>query len=520
MPQFPIAQPVTTEPTAVPSLFSQNVDYTDLDFDALRLRLQNLISSAFPEWTDFNVANFGNILLDCFAFVGDTLTFYQDGQSRESRLVTATQRKNVINLAKLLGYAPPGASAATVDVLITLPSSPIGNVTFPAGTIVSTLEVTDPVQYQLLADAVISAGANPATVTGSAENSTSYEELFQSTGLPNQQITLAQTPFIDTSAIVVAGNGAYSLVANFLNSRSTDRHFTVVVDQNDRAQVRFGNGVNGQIPAGTIAIDYKTGGGKAGRVEAGTIRNIAGSFTDQFGTPVIPAITNPFGSSGGADRATIAQIKANAPASIRAPVNSIALEDFVIHAQAVPGIARVLFLTSDQDPAVPENTGIAFVLPAGGGVPAQALLDSVITALTVTYPPPLTFTVLAQAAVYKVVDVRATVYLRQGYTRAAVGVAVRRALADWFAPQNSDGTANANIDFGANYVDAQGVADPRLGLSDVFNVVRDTAGVRLIGANDGDFLLNNAHVDVLLTTREFPQLGAVVLVDAATGITF
>src|SRR5882724_3545060 len=42
-------------------LLSQATDYTDKDFDSLRLRLQSLARSAFPTWTDFNIANFGNL---------------------------------------------------------------------------------------------------------------------------------------------------------------------------------------------------------------------------------------------------------------------------------------------------------------------------------------------------------------------------------------------------------------------------------------------------------------------------
>lgn len=76
-------------------LLVQATDYTDKDFDSLRLRLQSLVRSVFPAWSDFNVADFGNILLELYAFAGDALTFYQDNQARESRLLTATQRKNL-----------------------------------------------------------------------------------------------------------------------------------------------------------------------------------------------------------------------------------------------------------------------------------------------------------------------------------------------------------------------------------------------------------------------------------------
>lgn len=56
----------------------ESVDYTNKDFKALRARLIALVKSVFPDWTDFDVASFGNLLVDLYAFVGDVLTFYQD----------------------------------------------------------------------------------------------------------------------------------------------------------------------------------------------------------------------------------------------------------------------------------------------------------------------------------------------------------------------------------------------------------------------------------------------------------
>jgi hypothetical protein len=76
-------------------------DLTDRDFDSIRLRLQSLVRSVFPDWTDFNLASFGNILIELYVVVGEVLTYYQDNQAGESRLLTATQRKNILALCKL-----------------------------------------------------------------------------------------------------------------------------------------------------------------------------------------------------------------------------------------------------------------------------------------------------------------------------------------------------------------------------------------------------------------------------------
>ncbi len=350
------------------ALLAQISDYTDKDFDSLRLRLENLVRSVFPDWTDFNVASFGNILLEMYAFVGDVLTFYQDAQARESRLVTATQRRNVIALAKLIGYKLPGATAATADVEISLAASPAADVTISKGIVVRTQEVTEPVLFQLLSDVTIPAGANPPRTTGTVENSTSRDQLFGSTGLANKEIVLDYTPYLDGSAEIQAGNGGYEEVDSFLDSAASDRHFVVIVDQNDRATVRFGNGVNGAVPTGTIRVSYKTGGGRKGIVDADRIVVIEGSFTDAHGNPVQVSVRNPQPSSGGEDRQTIAQAKVLAPASIRTLSRTVSREDYEVNARRLTGVARALMLTSNEKATIGENSGILFVIPTGGGL--------------------------------------------------------------------------------------------------------------------------------------------------------
>ena len=89
-----------------------NLDYTDKDFDALVLRLQNLIPSVFPQWTDFNTPNFGNALIEDFAFICHELTTPQDNQAGEAYLLTATHRRHVCALALALGPGPQAAFPA------------------------------------------------------------------------------------------------------------------------------------------------------------------------------------------------------------------------------------------------------------------------------------------------------------------------------------------------------------------------------------------------------------------------
>lgn len=496
------------------AILAANLDYTDKDFDSIRARIFDLISGVFPRWTARQVANFGDILIESFAFMGDVLGKYQDNQAAESRWSVATQRKNLIALAKLIGFVPATATASQVDVTLSIPGVVAGDVDFAAGQIVRTRRVADPVVFRLLTDASITAGNTSVSVT--AENAEPQEENFTSTGIPNLEIVLSHLPYLDDSAVVVAGNGTYSQVDNFLDSDSTERHFTVSIDQTDRARLRFGDGISGAIPTGTIVVLYKTGGGAAGVVEDGTVTAIDGSFADSFGTPVIVSVTNPAASTPAVNRQTNEQIRQLAPLSLRVQNRTVSREDYEINARGVPTVARALMLTSNEDASIQENQGFLFIIPTGGGVPTQALKDAVLNRVTVEFPNTLTFSLVVAQTPYLAVDVVAKVWLRKGAVASVVKASILSNLAAYFAVQNEDGTPNEEIGFGYDYLVSTGEVEAQLPLSDVFNVVRDTAGVRKIGDDPTDFTLNGAHSDVTLLLREFPILGDVTLINGET----
>ncbi len=501
-------------------LLAQQADFTDKDFDSLRLRLQSLIRSVFPDWTDFNVANFGNLLIEAFAFVGDVITFYQDNQALETRWVTATQRRNLLHLTRMISFEPNSNSAATADLSITVAGA-IGDVFFEAGEVIaSTEEVTDPIAFQLLSDFTFDPVLSPNPFTSVFENSETVDELFEATGLPFQEVRLTQVPFIDDTLIIAAQNGVYTEVEDFLSSESSDRHFRVEVDQNDRAIVIFPDGIQGQIPSGTIEFIYKIGGGKAGEVEAGTITKFEQSFADEFGNPVTVTVTNAEKASGGQDRQNVKQIQEAAPLSLRALTRSVAREDFEINALRLAGVARALMLTSNED-TISENTGILFIIPTGGGFPTQALKDQVLgqfIGADAPFPSTLTFTVLVQDPVFLTINVAAVVFLAQGVTATDARTEIEDALEAFFELENEDGTTNTDIDFGFNLKSSDGTPSNEIAWSDVHNLVRDLPSLRKVDPGPIGFTLNGVRDDVAIKVREFPVLGTVSLINGETGL--
>lgn len=496
------------------AVLGSQLDYSDKDFDAIRARLFNLISGVFPTWTARQVASFGTLLIELYSFVGDVLHKYQDNQAGDSRWSTATQRKNLIAMAKLIGFEPATATASQVDLVISMPSAQATDVDIPAGSICRTNSRSNQVSFPTLVDAVITAGSLSTTVTG--ENSEVEEDVFTSSETPNYSIVLESTPYLDGSIVLTAGNGVYSEVDDFLDSTSIDLHFTVTVDQNDKATVRFGDGNNGAIPTGTITVSYKTGGGSVGVVEVGAVSVIEGNYQADDGTIVQLSVTNPAASTEATDRNTIEQIRQLAPLSLRVLNRTVSREDYEVNAKRVAGVVRALMLTSNENGAISENAGILFIVPTGGGTPTAALLTAVETMVTVTYPNTLTFSLVVSAPAYKTVNVYAKVYPRAGQDTDTLRARIVSNLTDFFAVENDDGTANENIGFGYDYAET-GDTTGDFPWSDVHNVVRDTVGVKKVEAGNDGFLLNGERDDVSLLLWEFPQLGTITLINGNTG---
>lgn len=503
-------------------IFPIVTEYTDLDFDAVNERLKNILRSVFPTWTEVDVANFGNVLREMFGHVMDVLLFYMDNRADESRISTVQLRESILGLVKLIGFVPAGAVAAAVDVVITQTGA-TGTTTIPAEQLVRTASVPSPVNFRILGLLVIPApgapgGESSATVT--AVNSEAREDLFDSRDVADQEFTLASTPFLDGSALVADGTGPYTEVENFLSSSATDKHFTVVVDENDSATIRFGDDRNGASPVGTISVNYRVGGGAQGTVEAGTVVTIPGSFTDEFGNPVVVSVTNPAGSSQGVDRASVAEIRVEAPESTRAPRRTVSREDFEIHAREVPGVGRALMLTSNELRGIAENTGQLYILPEGGGVATQDLLDLVVEKITVEKPHTLTFQPDVLTAPLLNVVVETSIHLESDTVDTEVRAAVVQSVTDYFDPTRDAEAVTAGerrVDFGFRFIEQNQDTEGKLPWSDVFNSVRDTTGVAKVDDGAANLLMNGVRVDLAIALNNFPVLIDVIVRNALTG---
>ena len=103
----------------------KDISYINKDFNQFRRNLIDFTKQYFPNtYTDFNESSPGMLFIELASYVGDVLSYYTDVNLRESMLEQASERGNVYDLAKALGYTPKNAIPAyvTLDVFQLVPA--------------------------------------------------------------------------------------------------------------------------------------------------------------------------------------------------------------------------------------------------------------------------------------------------------------------------------------------------------------------------------------------------------------
>lgn len=130
------AAPLTPLPTANPPGLDALAYRAGTHSTFLATMKARLGSSDFPELQGLgtrDAADFSIALLDAWATVADVLTFYQERIANEGYLRTATERRSVLELARLVGYVPRPGVAASTYLAFSLENNPDPSTDVPAG---------------------------------------------------------------------------------------------------------------------------------------------------------------------------------------------------------------------------------------------------------------------------------------------------------------------------------------------------------------------------------------------------
>jgi len=130
----------------------------------------------------------------------------------------------------------------------------------------------------------------------------------------------------------------WRLRRDLLSSDAFARDFTVDLDGDRRASLRFGFGASGKRPepGDYFQVTYRLGGGEEGNVRAETITRIV---TTENG---IIGVRNPLAATGGADPEDLEKVRDLAPYAFRSPACCVTEDDYTTLALQYPRIANVV----------------------------------------------------------------------------------------------------------------------------------------------------------------------------------
>jgi hypothetical protein len=124
----------TLEPCPPLDLVDFPVDYMARDFLSLRGALMDFARQRYPQWGELIEADVGVMVLELFAALGDELSYTQDRMAREAYLETATQRRSLRRLTRLVDYNIHDGRSGSTFLDVQVKSDAVAPLNLPAGT--------------------------------------------------------------------------------------------------------------------------------------------------------------------------------------------------------------------------------------------------------------------------------------------------------------------------------------------------------------------------------------------------
>lgn len=314
-------------------------DYSSRDFQNIKQDLLRRATLVAPEWTDRNPSDFGMLLVDLWAYMGDVLHYYVDFAARESFIDTATQRESVLAFANLFDYTPNYRQASTATVY--LANSGSTDVEIASGT--EFLATYDSKVYTFTSTSTTTVLAGTTQALGVTEGEVIYEEVLTSSasGSIGQRYTLRSEDIVPSSVRLFvyedpSNPEEWQRFESLANVGVGVGAFTIYVNANEETQVVLGSLLNGRVPpAGTkITATYRTSTGASGNIPANYIT------TFKALTPSSISIQSSTPATGGQDGESVQSIKRSVQTVNRTQNRAVTLTDFADEAQRILGISK------------------------------------------------------------------------------------------------------------------------------------------------------------------------------------
>ena len=328
-------------------------NFTNLDFDQIKTSIKDYLraNSTFTDF-DFDGSNF-SVLIDTLAYNTYITAFNSNMVVNESFLDSATLRQNVVSLASNIGYTPRSKTAANAQISFDVEiDDDVSSVTLKEG-----LVCTGDVNNETYTFAITERISTSVVTNVDGRKIASFENInvFQGTYLEKNftydgsldQRFILDNDSIDASKIVVfiSEDGEsrgiqYNLVDNIINVNSESKIFLLNEIQDERYELKFGDGFFGKklgtttnddgnkIKVSYITTDGKDGNGAQRFTWSGKLIHIEGTNENPITLSKVPEITTVVKAQNGGDIEPIDSIKYFSPLTYAAQNRAVTARDY------------------------------------------------------------------------------------------------------------------------------------------------------------------------------------------------
>ena len=356
----------------------------DLDFDTIKDNLRAFLQDQ-TQFSDYNFEGSGfSVLLDTLAYNTHYLGFNANMLTNEMYLDSADIRKNIVSLAKMLGYTPSSPKAPMASVDITLNDGSGSSVQMDKGTVFTT--AIENVTYQFITNEDIT--MTPVDGVYKFSNVPIYEGTLVSfrytvdSNDVDQKFTIPSINADTTSLKVTVQTSAsdttietYTLASGLKGLNSTSKAYFLKETDTGKFEVYFGDGILGnKLADGNIVIlEYIiTNKEEANGASVFKVGSSVGGFTDI-------SIVTKSNAEGGAEGESKESIRFNAPLQYTSQDRAVTTTDYETLVKSIYPNAQSISAWGGEDDETPIYgvVKISIKAPSGSTLTDTTKLDIV-----------------------------------------------------------------------------------------------------------------------------------------------
>ena len=366
---------------------SNKLEVSDFDFDNIKANLKTFLRSQ-SEFQDYDFEGSGfSILLDTLAYNTHYLGFNANMLANEMYLDSADIRKNIVSLAKMLGYTPSSVRAPEASIDILVGDGTGSSITMTKGTAFTT--TVDGTTFQFINNAdIVTTPVNGVYRFSDVKIYEGTLVTFRYTvdTTDTDQKFIIPSSLADTSTLVVkvqtssndTTTNTYTLATGLATVQSTSKVYFLQEIEDGKFEIYFGDGVIGSaLTNGNIIIlEYIVT-----NVEAANGASTFTASTTISGFSNLTITTNS-NAQGGTTAESKESVRFNAPLQYSAQNRAVTTSDYESLVQSLYPNALSVSAWGGEDGETPiYGTVVIAIKAASGSTLTTATKQSIVTQL-------------------------------------------------------------------------------------------------------------------------------------------